>query len=205
MINNYKAIIFDMGGVLLRTIDSTPREAMARRFGTSRKELEKYVFRGPTSVQSEVGTVSDIYHWQTVLDHFGQTKIDPLDAYNEYFSGDGIDKALLGYAESLKPVYKIGLLSNAWVDSRKKLGALFYFIDIFDVSIFSAEVKTRKPDEKIFRLMLDKLMVKPEEAIFIDDFIENIEGAKRVGLSTLLFKNTPETIREINAMLGNEK
>jgi epoxide hydrolase-like predicted phosphatase len=205
MINNFKAIIFDMGGVLLRTIDPTPREAMARRFGTSRKELEKYVFRGPTSVQSEVGTVTDIYHWQKVLDHFRQANIDPLDAYKEYFSGDGIDKALLGYAESLKPVYKIGLLSNAWVDSRKKLGALFYFIDIFEVSIFSAEVKTRKPDEKIFRLMLDKLMVKPEEAIFIDDFIENIEGAKRVGLSAILFKNTSETIREINAMLGNEK
>ncbi|MDP2966180.1 MAG: HAD family phosphatase [Pelolinea sp.] len=204
MIYTFKAIIFDMGGVILRTVDPAPREAMARRFGTTREELEKYVFRSPTSVQSEVGQVSDIYHWQTVLKHFGQTGADPLEAYSEYFSGDAIDQELLGYAVSLKPEYKIGLLSNAWVDSRNKLGSLFYFIDVFDVAIFSDEVKARKPEEEIFRLMLDRLIVKPEESIFIDDFIENIEGAKKLGINSILFKHAQGTIRQINAMLGRE-
>ena len=204
MIYTFKAIIFDMGGVILRTVDPAPREAMARRFGITREELEKYVFRSPTSVQSEVGQVSDIYHWQTVLKHFGQTGADPLEAYSEYFSGDAIDQELLGYAVSLKPEYKIGLLSNAWVDSRNKLGSLFYFIDVFDVAIFSAEVKARKPEEEIFRLMLDRLKVKPDESIFIDDFIENIEGAKKLGINTILFKNAQGSIRQINAILGRE-
>ena len=67
MNNNFKAIIFDMGGVLLRSMDPKPREALANRFGTTRKELEKFVFHGPTSLQSEVGQVTDIFHWQTVL------------------------------------------------------------------------------------------------------------------------------------------
>jgi epoxide hydrolase-like predicted phosphatase len=201
MKKNYKAIIFDMGGVLLRSVDTAPREAIARRFGTTREELEKFVFRSPTSVQSEVGLVSDIFHWQSVLKHFGCTEENPLEIYAEYFSGDSIDQKLLGFAESLKPDYKIGLLSNAWVDSRNKLGALFIFIDIFDVAIFSAEVKARKPDPEIFHIMLERLGIKPEECIFIDDILENIEGAEKIGINTILFKNTQDTINEINSML----
>jgi epoxide hydrolase-like predicted phosphatase len=202
MEKKYKAVIFDMGGVLLRSVDSAPRDAIANRFGTSREELEKFVFRGPTSVQSEIGQVSDIFHWQTVLKHFGHSEEDPRQIYVEYFSGDAIDQELLGFAESLKPKLKIGLLSNAWVDSRKRLGALFHFIEIFDVSIFSAEVKERKPEPEIYRIMLDRLEVKPEESIFIDDFPENIEGAKKLGITTILFKNTKDTIQNINFMLG---
>ena len=199
---NYKAVIFDMGGVLLRTVDSEPREAIARRFGTTREELEKYVFQGPTSVQSEIGQVSDIFHWEAVLDHFGRSGEDPLEIYSEYFSGDSIDQELLDFAESLKPDYKIGLLSNAWVDSRKRLDSLFHFIEIFDVSIFSAEVNERKPEPEIFKIMLEKLDAKPNECIFIDDFPKNIEGAKKLGFSIILYKNTQDTIREINSMLG---
>ncbi|MCJ7519102.1 MAG: HAD family phosphatase [Anaerolineaceae bacterium] len=197
-----KAIIFDMGGVLLRTIYPTPRESMARRFGITRNELERYVFRGPTSLQSEVGLVSDIYHWQTVLKHFKQKEANPLEIYKEYFSGDAINQELLSYAESLKPEYEIGLLSNAWVDSRNKLGLLFHFIDIFDIALFSAEEKVRKPEEEFFRLMLNKLKVRPDESIFIDDFVENIEGANKIGMNTILFKNTHDTIQQINALLG---
>ena len=191
-----------MGGVLLRTIDPTPRESMARRFGITRNELERYVFRGPTSLQSEVGLVSDIYHWQTVLKHFKQKEANPLEIYKEYFSGDAINQELLSYAESLKPEYEIGLLSNAWVDSRNKLGLLFHFIDIFDIALFSAEEKVRKPEEEFFRLMLNKLKVRPDESIFIDDFVENIEGANKIGMNTILFKNTHDSIQQINALLG---
>lgn len=202
MENKYKAIIFDMGGVLLRSVDSAPRDAIARRFGTTREELEKFVFRGSTSVKSEKGEVSDIFHWETVLKHFCRSEEDPRKIYNEYFSGDAIDQELLEFAESLKPDLKIGLLSNAWVDSRKRLGSLFHFIEIFDVSIFSAEVKERKPEPEIYRIMLKKLEAKPDECIFIDDFPENIEGAKKLGISTILFENTQDTIRNINSMLG---
>jgi glucose-1-phosphatase len=65
-----KAVIFDMGGVILRTVDPSPRTAMAKRYGTTQGELEKYIFRGPTSVQSEKGLISDICHWDSILKHF---------------------------------------------------------------------------------------------------------------------------------------
>jgi glucose-1-phosphatase len=199
-----KALIFDMGGVILRNSDPRPRAEMAKRYGTTQEELESYIFRGPTSVESEKGLISDINHWEKILNHFGQKGVDPVAEYNTYFSGDAVNQELLDYIKSLKPAYKIGLLSNAWVDSRKRLGNLFHFLDAFDVAVFSYEVKARKPDKEIYLIMLKELGVKPGEAIFIDDFPENIKGASSLGINAILFQNTQDAIHQINSLLGRK-
>ncbi|HHE40946.1 MAG TPA: hypothetical protein ENL10_05550, partial [Candidatus Cloacimonetes bacterium] len=121
MAETYKAVIFDMGGVILRTEDPTPREELAEEFGTTRKELEKFIFISPTSIQSEVGAISDEEHWKVVLEHFMRTDLTFEEVYERFFSGDKIDQKLLEFAKSLKPQYQIGLLSNAWENARKHL------------------------------------------------------------------------------------
>jgi epoxide hydrolase-like predicted phosphatase len=196
-----KTVIFDMGGVILRTVDSTPRERMAQRFGCSRAALEDFVFSSPTSVQSEIGQLDDMEHWRIMLEHFKQKDIHPLDAYHEFFSGDEIDKELLNFARSLKKERKIGLLSNAWVNARQRLGGLYEFIDFFDVAVFSSEVGVRKPQKEIFDLMLSRLDVQPHEAIFIDDFHVNVRGAEEAGLYSIHFRNNRDTIHEVNALI----
>jgi len=196
-----KTVIFDMGGVILRTTDPAPREQMAQRFGCSRAELEDFVFSSPTSVQSEIGQLDDMEHWTVVLEHFHQTGITPLEAYYEFFSGDQIDQDLLNFARSLKKERTIGLLSNAWVNARQRLGALYDFIDAFDVALFSSEVGVRKPEKAIFDLMLEKLDAEPQEAIFIDDFYVNIQGAEAAGLSALLYKNNDDIICRLRRLL----
>ena len=201
MAETYKAVIFDMGGVILRTEDPTPREKLAEEFGTTRKELEKFIFISPTSIQSEVGAISDEEHWKVVLEHFMRTDLTFEEVYERFFSGDKIDQKLLEFAKSLKPQYQIGLLSNAWENARKHLSKRFDFIDPFDVCIFSSEVGARKPDKEIFFITLDCLGIKPEEAIFIDDLEENLVGAKKVGLRTILFESTEKTIEQIKNIL----
>jgi len=201
MISDIKAVIFDMGGVLLRTVDPTPRENMAARFNTTRKKLEQFIFMSPTSVQSEKGLISDTNHWQTVLDHFQQKGISVEEAYAEFFSGDQIDHDLLNFADSLKPEYKIGLLSNAWVNARQHLSKRYKFIDVFDVSIFSAEVGSRKPEERIYLIMLETLGVSVEQAIFIDDVPENVEGARKIGIFAIPYINRVNLITQLHNCL----
>ncbi len=197
-----KAIVFDMGGVLLRTMDGSRREEMARRFGTTRRELEKTLFLSPTSIQSEVGQLSDIDHWRAVLQHYQQPEEDYHEAYTGFFSGDEIDAVFMDYIRALKVEYRVGLLSNAWMNARQNLGKLYDFIDVFDVSIFSAEVGLRKPDKRIFQLMLEKLGVEAQETIFVDDFAENISGAAALGMQAILFREREQAIQEINQLLG---
>jgi len=196
-----KAVIFDMGGVLLRTEDTSARDAIAKRFGVTRQELEAVVFSNESSIRSEQGKLSDVEHWQMVMRHFGQPVGDHLPLYNEYFSGDFIDQRLLRFAASLKPQYKLGLLSNAWESARPLLSERFDFLDIFDHSIFSYEVKIRKPDPAIYNAILEMMMVQPQEAIFIDDLLENVEGAKAVGMVALHFESTDQVIQVIKQRL----
>lgn len=192
-----------MGGVILRTIDPAPRERMAQRFGCSRAELEDFVFSSPTSVQSEIGLLSDMDHWREVLRHFNQTGITPEEAYYEFFSGDAINQELLNFALSLKQKMKIGLLSNSWENARQRLGGLYEFIDVFDIALFSSEIGVRKPEQAIFDLMLAKLDAKPQEAVFIDDFYVNIRGAEAAGLYSIHFENNEDTIREVNDLISS--
>ncbi len=196
------AVIFDMGGVLLRTTNSKPREAIAERFGVTRAELEAFIFMSETSLRSEVGELSDKEHWETVLRYFNQPVDDYPRVYDEYFSGDAVDQELLGFAVSLKKDYQLGLLSNAWVNARLLLGKHFDFIDVFDVSVFSCEVGMRKPEPAIFKVMLEKMDVNAENAVFIDDMPANVEGAKSAGLHAIRFKDTQTTIAAVKAILN---
>ena len=196
------AVIFDMGGVLLRTINSQPRETIAERFGVTRAELEAFIFMSETSLRSEVGELSDKEHWETVMRHFNQPLDDHLKVYDEFFSGDAIDKELMAFAVSLKPDYQLGLLSNAWVNARPLLDDRFDFIDAFDVSVFSSEAGMRKPDPAIFKVMLEKMDVEAENAVFIDDMPANVEGAKSVGLHAIRFTDTLTAIASVKTMLN---
>lgn len=197
-----EGVIFDMGGVLLRTVNPLPREKMAERFGTTCKELERVVFLSESSLRSEVGEISAEDHWKFVLHHFDQKEINPMKAYDEFFSGDVLDKELLKFITGLRKHYKFGLLSNAWVDARYHVEKTYSFLDAFDVSVFSYELRIRKPDRKIFEYILDKLRLLPEQAVFVDDFIENVEGARSLGMMGIHFINTFDTVKELNRLLG---
>jgi HAD superfamily hydrolase (TIGR01509 family) len=196
------SVIFDLGGVILRTVNPEPREILAEKFGVSRKELESFIFMSETSIQSEVGKLSDKEHWEVILRHFGQPIENYLDTYHEFFSGDAIDQELITYIGSLKPTYKIALLSNAWVNAREQLGRKYDFLDKFNAAIFSYEVGKRKPDRAIFMNILEQLDEKGENTIFIDDMLVNVEGARKAGLNSVHFKDTPSLIEYLNTILN---
>ena len=203
MKNTIKAVIFDMGGVILRTVDPAPREALAKRLGVPRMDLEMAIFTGPTSLQSEIGELSDIEHWETIAALYHQPVESWPQMYNEFFGGDEVDRELVAYLRGLKGKVKVGLLSNAWVNGRQKLIKLYGdFLDVFDVSVFSSEIGLRKPDERAFQAVLDKLGVEAEESIFVDDVPHNTAGAAEMGIHAVLFKNREDAIQEIDQLLN---
>src|SRR5437899_11680153 len=65
----------------------------------------------------------------------------------------------------------------------------------FDVVIVSCEVGVAKPDPAIFQMCLSRLSVEPGHALFVDDRIENIEGAARLGIHTFHFVGADPTSR----------
>jgi epoxide hydrolase-like predicted phosphatase len=85
--------------------------------------------------------------------------------------------------------YKTGLLSNAFSTLRSYITQVWQFADAFDDMVISAEVGMVKPEARIFHLALARLKVEPEAAVFVDDFLENVEAARALGMQGVHFQD----------------
>ena len=97
--------------------------------------------------------------------------------------------------DSLKPEYKIGMLSNAADDW---LGELFepWQINLFDEKVLSYQVEMVKPDPNIYDYATAKLGVLPEECVFIDDVERYVTAAVDIGMKGIIFTDTDQFIRD---------
>ncbi len=120
--------------------------------------------------------------------------------HKEFFDGDIIDRELIAFIRSLRPRCKTGLISNAWDGLRPYLERE-KFADAFDALTISAEVGVMKPDPAIFQHALDQLGVRPKEAVFVDDFPENIAGCEAIGMHGIHFKSVEQTLKDLKKLL----
>ncbi len=196
-----RAVIWDLGGVLLRTHDRSGRERWEKKLGLAPRELEAIVFGCDMSRQAFVGRaeVEDI--WQAVADQLGVPEKDRAQMEQDFWSGDQIEHGLVSFIRQLRPAYKTGLISNAW-NPLRSLMAEWEIADAFDHLTISAEIGIAKPDPRIYAHSLDALQVVPQQAIFVDDFVENITAAHKFGLHTVHFKQPEQAIAEVKDLLS---
>jgi len=100
-----------------------------------------------------------------------------------------------------KQGYKIAILSDQWHLSKKAL-MLKKEIKNFNKVIVSCDVGVRKPDIRIYKLVLNKLNVLGKNCIFIDNQKWNLVPAKKLGMKTILFKNNKEALKEMENILA---
>lgn len=199
-----RAVYFDLGGVIVRTGDREPRTKLAKRLGMSYEELAKAVFENESSLRASLGAVSPQEHWADVIQRLGLPPSEADSVRQEFFAGDTLDLDLINFLRSLRPKYRTGLLSNAWSDMREYLISQ-KIDDAFDQLIISAEVGIMKPDARIYQLALEKLGVTPDQAVFVDDSIVNIEGARAVGMYAIQFTRPDQTVEELKKLLNDHR
>jgi glucose-1-phosphatase len=199
-----KAVIFDLGGVLVRTEDQSPRHALAERLGISRGQMYYLVFDSPSAQQASRGELTVSQHWEAVRQALGlpEAEIDRLS--QEFWIGDRLDADLVAYIRSLRPRYQTALLSNAWDDLRGYLNGRWGIADAFNELVISAEVGVTKPDPRIYHLVLERLGVQPGEAVFVDDFKENIDAARALGIHAVHFQSCQQALAELASLLDSQ-
>lgn len=199
-----KAVIFDLGGVLLRTMDPAPREALALRYGLTLKEMIQVIFASESSQQAERGEKTDLQHWTWALDEIGVVLDDRTEFIRQWWAGDRMDYDLLHFIGSLRTGRRTGLLSNAWLGTRANITKHWGSLEpYFDEIVFSAEIKMRKPEPEIFNYLLQRLDARPEEAIFVDDYSENIKAAQALGLRAVQFCSYEQAKQDVLAGLNH--
>jgi len=114
-----EGIIFDFGGVIMRTMDRNPRSMLAKKFNVSVDAIEKLVFSSASAKMAELGKISACQHWQNVAQALGETEEEIPNIRQQFFAGDRMDWELLEYIQSLRKHYCVALLSNAF-DQRGK-------------------------------------------------------------------------------------
>jgi glucose-1-phosphatase len=188
-----RAIFFDIGGVLLRTEDPLPRREWEQRLGLEPGELAKLVFENPAARRSTIGGAPESEVWQEVGRSLNLSPRQLAELREDFFGGDRWDTDLLALIRGLRPRILTGVISNTWLGSRDVM-AKWVKPETFDTIVFSAEEKCRKPEEKIYRIALGRLGLAPEEAMFFDDFPENVEAARRIGIQASVFPGSQPTI-----------
>jgi len=197
-----KAIFFDLGGVLLRTVDFTPREHLAARLRMNRFELEEFIFGGESGERAQRGEITVQEHWENLRQQINWSPTEFKALLDEFFSQDELDYALIDYVRKLRQTYKTALLSNAWDDLRQVIAEKWHIEDAFDTMIISAEVCLAKPDPRIFQFALAQLGVEASQSIFVDDMKRNIEGARAAGLHAIHFQTSLQMRHELEQLLN---
>ena len=198
-----RAVFFDFGGVIARTEYQAPRQHLAERLGMEYEDVVKIVFESPSSNRATVGEISAEEHWAEVTKRLRQPTSETETIREEFFAGDVIDYDIVSYLRSLRSEYYVGLISNAWSDMRDYITGQ-KFADAFDHMVISAEVGARKPEARIYQIALEQAGVSPNEAVFVDDFFENIEGCQAIGMHGVHFHDPQVAMTELRNLLDGK-
>jgi len=196
-----KAIIFDLGKVVFDLSFDRIFQSWAN---TSRQEFQdikrKFVFnnlfdqleRNEISSTDFRASISETLSMNLTDEDFDKGWCDLyLDVYY------GIEKILM----ELKYRYRLVALTNTNI-IHNKIWRLKYadVLQHFEKIFSSYEMQTRKPEEKAYRIVLDYLQCQPAETVFLDDNIENINGAKKIGITSILVTSQQQMKEELHAL-----
>jgi len=187
-----QALILDYGNVLSQPQDEGWFELMAAEIGASGDAFRAAYWQHRASYDAGIPARE---YWRRVLEMLG---IDHEGEDHGLVTDRLIGADVASWTQyrdevwALARVFREGggrtaFLSNGVPEAMARIRADRPLERWFDVVIVSCEVGVAKPDPTIFELCLTRLKVKPRQALFVDDRIENLEGAASVGLRTFHF------------------
>lgn len=133
------------------------------------------------------------------------TGISEAETIKGFASEHVLNKVLVDYIPTLRPKYKLGLLSNVgrgWMEDFFNEHQLH---DLFDETVLSGEEGLTKPNPLIFERAAGRLGLLPEECVMIDDRQENCDGAERVGMKSINFSTNELLITELEELLAKKE
>jgi HAD superfamily hydrolase (TIGR01509 family) len=187
------AVIFDWGGVLMRTEDYTPRHNWDRRLGLPAGTVESVVHGIGAWQQAQQGKLSPDAYWAAVGAEL-KLEADQLNELRQdFYCGDRLNENLVTLIRRLRrgDDIAIGLLSNNIADLREEL-IQTGLNALFDAVVISAEIGVMKPAPAAYDAILGRLNLSPHEALLVDDSPANVAGAQAIGMKAVLFTPTLE-------------
>lgn len=192
--SSINTIIFDIGSVLVQQV---PLEISLRQENPKfiPEELIDQLVKIWCSSGTEQGSLEEQITTACIKASEYGIK-GPLKQYMKYIALESLRNIescdyTIPMLRSLKMAgYKLYILSNwgKWhFEELQKRNGFREFLQYFDGGIVSYQVGLKKPDRKIYEILIDKYNIDPTSAVFYDDKPENVQAAKEVGLNAVVF------------------
>jgi glucose-1-phosphatase len=196
-----KNIIFDLGGVIINLEPGKPAIEFAKSCGLSEQEILNAIQNNiQLFLDYEIGKIDSVNFRKQVAGIINHDICDEdFDlAWNSILFD--VPESRMSLLERLKGKYRLFLFSNTNDLHVKRLDEILSkspvtskLLGIFEKVYYSHQISMRKPNIESFLHIIDENNLSPSETLFIDDTLENIEGAKKVGLQVLhVERNNPQ-------------
>ncbi len=190
-----KAVIFDCFGVL--TTDGWL--PFKRKYFSNDPTLETEATDLNKRTDAGLATYDDFVQGIARLAHVSEGEA------TKAIENNVTDDDLLDFIEhSIKPHYKVGMLSNAGDNWLPKLFSKKQ-ISLFDAVALSYETGFVKPDPQAYRVICERLGLEPENCVFIDDQERYCLAAKEQGMKAIWYQSFEQFKSEINPFIGITK
>ena len=195
-----KNIVLDIGNVL---VDWNPKGAM-RELGLSEEVVQKVA---AATVETDFWNEADrgVLSPEEILEEFHKKSPELREEIDLFWNHVELSLRQFSYTKdwirSMKEQgFHVYILSNYgdWTYQKTKEEALD-FLALVDGAILSYAVKQIKPDADIYQTLLSRFGLTAEECVFIDDRLENVEGAKREGIHGIHFRTIEQVQKELEA------
>lgn len=189
-----KAVIFDLGAVVVDFTNHDYYAQLAKKTGLKFRTVEK-AFDGMELDLMEKGRMK--------LGTFEKKMAEKLNikgielGWRDFF----VENAKINFdvqelVGMLHKEYITAFISNVdksrYIYTRKMIN-----LDFFDYKFASCYVGSRKPERKIYDFAIKRMGIAYENAVFIDDLQENVDGAKKLGIKGIRFENRRKLDKEL--------
>ena len=201
-----EAVIWDFGGVLT----TSPFDAFERF------EIERGL---PAGIIRRTNAAN---HWENAWARFERAEVD-LEAFDGLFAAESLALGAEVRGKDVLPLLS-GDLRPEMVEALRRIaakfktgcitnnlpanaigsagGRLLYIAEVmalFNHVIESAKIGLRKPDPRIYHMMVEALGVDPRRCVYLDDLGVNLKPARDMGMTTIKVLNAPQAIAELEA------
>ncbi|XP_069877579.1 acyl-CoA dehydrogenase family member 10-like isoform X1 [Dipodomys merriami] len=205
----YRAVIFDMGGVLIPSPGKVAAEWEVRNQIPPGTILKAFVKDGENGIwmrfmRGEIKTNDFLQEFGRVCSEISKTTV-PVDSFFSLMTSKQMARPFPVMTEAISQIRAKGLqtavLSNNFYLSN---GKSFLPLDRkqFDVVVESCVEGICKPDPRLYQLCLQRLGLQPSDSIFLDDLGPNLKAAASLGIHTIKVDDPETAVKELEALLG---
>lgn len=198
-----KNVVFDMGNVLL----SFDPYMILNEVCETEEEKEMIfwnLFESEEWIMGDRGEITNEERYDLVKKRLPESMHEKLKECVLHW--DSFMEPVIGANEFIRQCKEQGMKVYVLSNACNKFFEYFpkhYNMDVFDGIIVSSKVRLIKPDTKIYELLCSTYGLKPQECLFVDDKLENVEAARLMGIHAVLFEGSYEAVgKELKQLKG---